>query len=165
MGIEIPVEVNYFRPANQPDTDSGLPMASSKSSVSSYLAYSLAAAHRKLHVDLNRQLKVLGVQVETWRVLQCLQSDERHTMTELADIVLMNPPTLTKLVDRMVAEGLVQRQLAEDDNRKVQLALTDLGFELFGKITHHAEAQNEQIIATIGQDRAVALRELLETLS
>lgn len=140
-------------------------MTTPKSSVSSYLSYSLAAAHRKLHIDLNRELKKLGVQVETWRVLQSLKSAEGHTMSELAEIVLMNPPTLTKLVDRMVADGLVQRQLAQEDQRRVQLALTDLGAKLSDEILHHVDAQNDQIIQTIGEEKAVLLREALETLS
>ena len=82
-------------------------MSKTRSAIGQYLFHDLAAAHRKLHVGLNEKLKGLGVQVETWRVLETLSADEGHTMGELAEIVLMNPPTLTKLVDRMVAHGLV----------------------------------------------------------
>lgn len=133
--------------------------------VSSYLSYSLAAAHRKLHVELNRELKKMGVQVETWLVLQTLQSGQGYTMTELAEIVLMNPPTLTKLVDRMVADGLVQRQLAPEDNRRVQLTLTYMGAELCTVMTRHADSQNEMIIEMIGEENATMLKEVLKTLS
>ncbi|WP_136661617.1 MarR family transcriptional regulator [Nitratireductor sp. XY-223] len=140
-------------------------MAPSTSPVSAYLSYSLAAAHRKLSVELNRELKKMGVQIETWLVLQTLQTGEGYTMTELAGIVLMNPPTLTKLVDRMVAEGLVQRQLDVEDNRRVQLVLTDLGMDVCQKVTEHVEAQNDMIVRTIGEEKAVLLREVLETLA
>lgn len=140
-------------------------MTNTKQPVNSYLSYSLAAAHRKLHIDLNRELKKLGVQVETWRVLQSLQASRGHTMSELAEIVLMNPPTLTKLVDRMVADGLVQRQLADEDQRRVQLVLTDLGADLSEKIIRLADAQNDFIIQKIGEEKANLLREALETLS
>ena len=80
-------------------------MGKTRHTISRFLFYDLAAAHRKLHVSLNHRLKELDVQVETWRVLETLSSDEGLTMGELAEIVLMNPPTLTKLVDRMVANG------------------------------------------------------------
>ena len=40
-------------------------------------------------------------------------NDEKLTMGDLAELVLMNPPTLTKLVDRMVADGLVHRKIAK----------------------------------------------------
>ncbi|MEO9652101.1 MAG: MarR family transcriptional regulator [Roseobacter sp.] len=132
--------------------------------VDSYISYALAAAHRKLHIELSQKLKSLNVQVETWRVLQSLRSSDRLNMRELADIVLMNPPTLTKLVDRMVADGLVQRQLASEDQRRVSLSLTHLGVTIADRIILHVEAQNDQIIQTIGQEKAKLLREALDTL-
>ena len=140
-------------------------MPASSASVESYFSYSLAAAHRKIHVNLNKELKKLGVQVETWRVMQTLRNNENHTMTELADIVLLNPPTFTKLVDRMVAEGLVQRQLDEEDNRRVQLQLTNLGVNLCEKIMAHVNAQDAQITKAIGKEKALLLREALEILA
>lgn len=162
MGIESAFQVNYFygRQGMKSNT-----MTTQSASIQSYLSYSLAAAHRKLHGDLNRKLKKLGVQVEAWRVLQSLQSGRAYTMSELADIVLMNPPTLTKLVDRMVADGLVQRQLSPEDQRRVQLVLTTLGARLTEDIAQHAIEQDNFIIETIGEEKAALLREALEQLS
>ncbi len=140
-------------------------MSEPQKTVDSYISYALAAAHRKLHIELSQNLKALNVQVETWRVLQSLRASQGITMRELAEIVLMNPPTLTKLVDRMVADGLVQRQLAAEDQRRVHLALTDLGVTLADKIALHVEAQNDRIIETIGLEKAQLLREALDTLA
>lgn len=140
-------------------------MTKPKKTIDSYISYALAAAHRKLHVELSDKLKALNVQVETWRVLQSLRVSKGITMRELAKTVLMNPPTLTKLVDRMVADGLVQRQLSPHDQRRVHLALTDLGVELSYEISLHVEEQNDRIIAAIGSEKAQLLREALETLT
>ena len=140
-------------------------MTKPQKSIDSYISYALAAAHRKLHVELSDKLKALNVQVETWRVLQSLRVSKAITMRELAKIVLMNPPTLTKLVDRMVADGLVQRQLSPHDQRRVQLALTDLGVDLSDEIALHVEEQNARIIAAIGSEKAELLREALDTLT
>ena len=133
--------------------------------ISQYLFYDLAAAHRKLHTNLNVKLKELGVQVETWRVLETLGSGEHYTMGELADIVLMNPPTLTKLVDRMVANGLVHRQLAPEDHRRVRLVLTDAGLELVEKVRRHVEVQNDDILERLGEENARIVQEALRSLS
>lgn len=140
-------------------------MSKHEKAVDSYISYALAAAHRKLHVELSRELKSLNVQVETWRVLQSLRSSSGITMRELADIVLMNPPTLTKLVDRMVADGLVQRRLSSQDQRRVQLDLTDFGLALAEKIMLRVDAQNERIIEMIGLEKAKVLRDALDTLA
>ena len=140
-------------------------MGKTRHAISQYLFYDLAAAHRKLHTSLNIKLKDLGVQVETWRVLETLGSGENYTMGELAEIVLMNPPTLTKLVDRMVANGLVHRQLAPEDHRRVRLVLTDAGLELVGKIRRQVEVQNEDIVERLGEENARLVQEALRSLS
>ncbi|MYE20513.1 MAG: winged helix-turn-helix transcriptional regulator, partial [Rhodospirillales bacterium] len=78
--------------------------------------YDLVVAHRRLHVSLHARLKDLNVQVETWRGLETRSSDEKRTMGELAEVVLLSPPTLSKLVDRMVANGLVHGQPSSKDH-------------------------------------------------
>ncbi|MEM8795679.1 MAG: MarR family transcriptional regulator [Pseudomonadota bacterium] len=140
-------------------------MAKKTPSVQSYISYSLAAAHRRLHSDLNEELKKIGLQVEAWRVLQSLQMSEGYTMSELAEIVLMNKPTLTKLVDRMVADGLVQRKLGQEDQRQVRLILTNLGARICKDVMQHAERQNDDIIERIGAEKAQILRDALDELS
>ncbi len=140
-------------------------MDDSPHAIGRFLLYDLAAAHRKLHVGLNARLKELDVQVETWRVLETLSAGEKKTMSELAEIVLMNPPTLTKLVDRMVANGLVHRQLAPEDQRRVHLVLTRLGSELIEKVRRHVEAQNEDILERLGEENVKIVQNALRTLS
>ena len=140
-------------------------MTKPQKTIDSYISYALAAAHRKLHIELSDKLKALNVQVEAWRVLQSLRASKSITMRELAETVLMNPPTLTKLVDRMVADGLVQRQLSPHDQRRVQLALTDLGVSLSDEIVLHVDEQNDRIIAAIGSEKAQLLREALDSLT
>ncbi|MCY3857260.1 MAG: helix-turn-helix domain-containing protein [Rhodospirillales bacterium] len=54
--------------------------------------------------------------METWRGLETLSSDEKRTMGELAEVVLLSPPTLSKLVDRVVANGLVHGQPSSKDH-------------------------------------------------
>ena len=66
----------------------------------------MASTHRN-YLNLAKQLHSFGIQVETWRILETLDQTDNLTMSGLAKIVLMNPPALTKMVDRMVADGLV----------------------------------------------------------
>ena len=139
-------------------------MSDSHLSIESYLSYTLAAAHRTVHQSLGMKLKELGIQVEAWRILEVLSAEEEHTMGELAEVVLMNPPTLTKLVDRMVSDGLVHRQVSQADHRRVQLALTSLGREKVEKLREFATAQNNEILQKLGPDKAQILTEALRSL-
>lgn len=132
--------------------------------ISGYLSYSLAAAHRNVHLNLTRQLKELGVQIETWRILETLNDDQGYTMGQLAEIVLMNPPALTKLVDRMVSDGLVQRKISDEDQRSIQLILTDVGLDMVAKIRHHVEDEDRIMLSRLGPRKAKQLQQALKIL-
>lgn len=129
-----------------------------------YFSYAVAAAHRKLHTHLNGQLRVFGIQVETWRILETLDQTDGLTMSGLAEIVLMNPPAMTKLVDRMVADGLVQRQIGIEDQRRVTLILTDMGAELVLNVRLPASEQNDAILAQLGPEKVKLIHEALDIL-
>ncbi|MCY4007436.1 MAG: MarR family transcriptional regulator [Rhodobacteraceae bacterium] len=132
--------------------------------VQSYISYSLATAHRRVHTSLTHRLKQFGVQVEAWRVMEILENGDNLTMGDLAELVLMNPSTLTKLVDRMVADGLVHRRIATSDHRKINLDITALGRKRIGQVRAEARQEEVQIAGKIGQDRAELLKSLLAEL-
>ncbi len=132
--------------------------------VQSYISYSLATAHKRVHTSLAHRLKQFGMQVEAWRVMEILENGDNLTMGDLAELVLMNPSTLTKLVDRMVADGLVHRRIATSDHRKINLDITALGRKRIGQVRAEARQEEVQIAGKIGQDRAELLKSILAEL-
>ena len=130
--------------------------------ISGYLSYVLAAAHRRVNVSLNARLKKHRIQVEAWRVLEALETGERITMSELAEVVLMNPPTLTKLVDRMVADGLVHRQVAQQDHRQINLLPTALGRKRMVQVREEIETLDDKMAEEIGKNEARQLIQILQ---
>lgn len=64
-------------------------------------------------------------------VLVQLSEAEGHErrMQELADRVLLSKSGLSRLVDRMEEEGLVERRPCDDDARGIMATLTDAGME------------------------------------
>lgn len=116
-----------------------------------HLSYALAAAHRSVSQSLNTRLKKHGIQIEAWRVMECLDIGQKLTMGELAKRALVNPPALSKLVDRMVSDGLVHRQISTTDQRQINLLLTTLG-----------RARMLQIRTDV-EDQDKALNDMLET--
>ena len=132
--------------------------------VQSYISYSLAIAHRQIHTSLTRRLKQFGVQVEAWRIMEILEADTDLTMGDLAELALMNPPALTKLVDRMVADGLVHRRVASSDQRKVNLGLTEIGRKRIAQVREEAKLEEEEIAARIGMEDAGMLQRILSEI-
>src|SRR5258707_7258055 len=72
--------------------------------ITEHLAYLLAQANREINRQLDARFRTEGVPVEQWRILKVLSDGEGHSMGELAEAVLLNHPTLTKMVDRMESD-------------------------------------------------------------
>ena len=76
-----------------------------------------------------RHLAELGLFPGQETVLKLLLDDDGRTMTELASALRVRPPTASKTVGRLSAQGLLARRAAggEGDGRLVRVFLTDEG--------------------------------------
>ena len=136
-------------------------MIEGTSPVENHLSYALAAAHRSLTQTLSERLKKHGVQIEAWRILEFLDNGERLTMGRLAELALINRPALSKLVDGMVADGMVHRQIATSDQRQINLLLTAIGKKRMMQIRQEIVEQEDEMLSRIG---AVQQKELVAAL-
>ena len=127
-----------------------------------YLAYLLAQADRQMHLQLEEALAEEGVPVEQWRILQALSDGAGRAMGELADLVLMNHPALTKTIDRMVSRALVFRAPDAYDRRKVLIFISDRGRALHDRLGATVERHHATIDARFGGANTDELKRLLE---
>jgi DNA-binding MarR family transcriptional regulator len=100
------------------------------------IAHLLSHAERRLVRRLSEQLAHEGCTVEQWRVLSAVADGAGHPMTEIAESALLAAPSLTKLVDRMVADNLVHRRADPGDRRRVLLYLAARGRILHERAAH-----------------------------
>src|SRR6476620_5206071 len=129
--------------------------------ITNYLAYLLAQANRQITVQLERALAEEGVQIEHWRILEVLSDEHGRSMGELAALVLMNHPALTKTMDRMVSSGFVHRRADAQDSRRVLFYITDHGAELVGRLKECVDQHHQSIDAAVGTKKAEQLTKLL----
>ena len=125
----------------------------------------LDQAQRRVSRALDRALGEVGASAEQWRVLDRLSDESGRPIGELAQHLDMNPPTMTKLIDRMVAAGLVQRIVDAQDNRRVLVFITDVGLELFHKLAARAAAFHADLSDTLNAREAAQLSKLLGHLA
>jgi DNA-binding MarR family transcriptional regulator len=87
----------------------------------------------KAHATLMRQLQTdlvtkTGLDLNDFDVIsQLAQAGGRLRMTDLAGRAFSSRSGLTRRVDRLVEEGLVDRTTADDDARAVVVTLTEAG--------------------------------------
>lgn len=137
---------------------------SSNTPLTDHLAYLLAQANREINRQLEIRLSTEGVPVEQWRILKVLSDGDGHSMGELAEAVLLNHPTLTKMVDRMVSDALVYRRQDVDDRRKVLMFISDRGKALCKRLNSLAASQEAHILENYGDKPTNDLKRLLESL-
>ncbi len=87
-----------------------------------------AAVTRQLEADLLAECQMPLAWYDV--LVQLVEApDRRLRMTDLAGEVLISRSGLTRLVDRLVSEGLVRRERAPDDARGTFAVLTDEGYK------------------------------------
>jgi DNA-binding MarR family transcriptional regulator len=100
--------------------------------IDDYLLYLLARASHLISSEMHGHLRRRGISPPVWRVLGSLLGSTGETVTGLAEVCLLQQPTMTKLLDRMVRDGLVRRTQDQRDRRVVRVALTERG-EVLGQ--------------------------------
>ena len=124
------------------------------------LAHASAAASAAFHAELERS----GMRVPVWRILASLYPDARLNVGALARKCLMKQPTLTRTLDRMVARGLVRRELDSGDRRGVLVALSDKGRALAGEKVALARRHEAEVLAGRSAEEVAALKARLRAL-
>ena len=100
----------------------------------SVLPYLVNRVAHGMTAALARDLRQLGFTVSHWRVLAVLDARRRSTIGELAAYAMIEQSTLSRLVERMAAKGLVERRARAGDGRVTEVALTARGQKTFAVI-------------------------------
>src|SRR5215470_14644642 len=87
-------------------------------------AFRLNDVARMLKTYADQQVRQLGMTRAQWAVLARLEVCEGLKQSELAEMLDIQPITLTRLVDRMCDNGLIERRSDPDDRRAKRLYLT-----------------------------------------
>ncbi len=132
--------------------------------VDNYLLYLLAAASHSLSAKFHTLVKQQGISVNEWRVLACLADRPGLMLTELADFVLFEQSHLSKVIDRMVAQGLVERARADDDRRKVLIQISQTGRDVVRPLIGAAESHETASAQCLSKTELIALKRTLNKL-
>jgi DNA-binding MarR family transcriptional regulator len=126
-------------------------------------------AHARLFRRLDEELRVEHAlslpEYET--LLQIAQApDRRMRMSQIANRVLLSKSGVTRLVDRLVADGFVERSQCSSDARGAEAGLTPAGLErLRAAATTHLRGIERYFLSAVGGDDLAVLGRLMESIS
>ncbi len=107
------------------------------------LCFALYAASHAIIRSYRSRLNELGLTYPQYLVLLALIEHPRMTSGELARTLKLDAGTLTPLLKRLSAAGLVARERRQNDERVVEISLTPQGRAL-----HDALAQTQAMVAS-----------------
>ncbi len=129
----------------------------------------LSRAERRTTSRFTAVLAAAGSTLDEWRVLSLLARRGGLSMSAIALATLLPPPTLTKRVDGMVADGLVYRRVDDTDRRRVLVLLAPRGraeHDRLARQVHEEDARIRDLSRARLElrDLAVLLAELVDVL-
>jgi DNA-binding MarR family transcriptional regulator len=110
-----------------------------------------------------------GISGAQWGVLRNLHRAEQEglpslRLTDLSRRMLIRPPSVTGIVDRLERSGLLVRRAAPDDLRAKQVALTERGRQLVGRVLAGHPARIAQVMGGLDAQQQEELDRLLGRL-
>lgn len=128
-----------------------------KKSVTFRLAQTAKAHRSRAGIHLSR----IGLHPGQEAVLKVLSEDDGQTMSQLAAVLSVQPPTITKMVTRLSAQGFLRRAASETDGRLARVFLTDEGRALVETIDRAWKRLEREALTGLDEKDRKKLRKLL----
>jgi len=105
-----------------------------------------------------------GCTMPTWQVLDSAQRSPGLSQVHLAAQIGIEGPTLARHLDRLCAEGLVERQRDVQDRRIVRIALTPSGHERWAELKHLADDMDDRLLRCLSAQQQATLDIVIDSI-
>ena len=128
-------------------------------SLENQVCFALAVASRSVNAVYRPLLEPLGLTHPQYLVLLALWDHSPRSLRELSTELQLEPATLSPLIKRLEAAGLVSRERSTSDERMLDISLTEAGLAFRGQ----AESIPPQVFERLGMpaEELHALRDSL----
>jgi DNA-binding MarR family transcriptional regulator len=131
--------------------------------------HSLLRTFGRLRQVMEPHFSSFGTSASQWGILRVLQRAEAAgerglRLTDLGQRLLIQPPSVTVVVDRMERRGLLERQQSRTDQRSWVVALTPAGRKLLTTVLKVHVKKVSSLFAEHDPDEVKVLAELLQKL-
>jgi DNA-binding MarR family transcriptional regulator len=120
--------------------------------LTTYLFHVFAMLGRHREAELDEAFRPLGLNVARHRALAVVERMQPCGMTELADFCAVDRTTMTRTVDQLFANGLVERTTPATDRRQVLLTVTPAGHALHQRALRAVYRVNRRALESIPEE-------------
>lgn len=133
--------------------------------VDDYLGYLLGQANHALFKDFEAAVRAAGLSSLEWRVLATLSGQQPMPVGQLAQEVLSQQPTLTKLLQRLSAQTWVRLGDDPSDQRRTLVQITPAGQRKIAPLIRQARAHEGQVLQHLSAADMARLKDQLRQLA
>jgi DNA-binding MarR family transcriptional regulator len=127
-----------------------LPQPEAQPFVDRYVPALLAQASQLISAEFHAVVEASGLSVSEWRVLSTLAGSKSMSIGRLAQVATTKQPTITRLLDRMEAQGYVERMSHDTDRRITMVRITSSGHKIVSSLIARAELHERSVLETLG---------------
>jgi DNA-binding MarR family transcriptional regulator len=127
----------------------------------------VVAASRVLVAVAARSLSAVNsdVTLAQYRTLVVLASRGRRPLGFLAEQLDVTPSTATRMCDRLVRKGLVDRRPSESSRREIEISITAEGRAIVDRVTRRRRREIARILGSIPDRHRTGLVEALNAFA
>lgn len=104
-----------------------------------------------------------GVSTQQYNILRILRgAKERMKMHSVKERMIDRAPNATRLTDKLIAKGLVQRERCEEDRRVVYVSISEKGLELLAQVDINSQALHDELANGLTEADAQHLNSTLD---
>jgi MarR family transcriptional regulator for hemolysin len=116
------------------------------------IGFLISDVARLLRTYVDQKARSVGMTRAQWVVLSRLERCEGLKQSELAEMLDIQPITLTRLVDRLCDNGMVERRSCPNDRRAKRLFLTAQARPLMDRLAVLGEEAMSNVLAGIDDE-------------
>ena len=125
--------------------------------------WTVLAAHA-FQKALNDELAPHGITFRQSQVLAWLALEGELSQVELAGRMMIEPPTLVGVLDRMERDGLINRQAADSDRRRKIIRVNPEAAEVWNKVAGCARRVRARAVKGLTERQVTSLRKTLKAV-
>lgn len=137
-----------------------------KMAISTKTVVNLMYTSRIIEESITSVLRPYDLSIQQYNVMRILRGQHGNpsNLSTIQDRMIDRSSNTTRLVDKLIAKGLVRRQICAENRRKVEIFITDKGLDVLKTLDPITEKNNERLLKNLTTEQLEDLNSLLDTL-
>ena len=124
----------------------------------------MTLVHNKVNELIGSALKPFEVSLQQFNVLRILRGQKGNpaNLSTLNERMVTKMSNTTRLVDKLLIKGYVERMVCESNRRKVEIFITDEGLEILKKMDKAVRNAENEAVSNLSKQELEQLNTLLD---